>query len=147
MAGEVRLKLFAESPESLKRHRVFEAAGRRLTLVTLRGGSAGPVARFAEVLDRTAAEALRGTTLTVARAALPPAGPDEVYVADLIGREVVTQADEPVGVVVAVENFGAGNIYFGTTCGSVFASRDDGQSWTKLPGTLPRVLSVRAVQH
>ena len=38
-----------------------------------------------------------------------------------------------------------GNAYFGTTCGQVFASQDEGATWQKLPGTLPRVLSVRAV--
>jgi len=71
--GEVRLKLFGEGPDSLKRFATFDAAGRTLTLAALRDdGKGGAIARFAEIADRTAAEALRGTVLSVPRAALPP---------------------------------------------------------------------------
>lgn len=80
--------------------------GGTLTVVSLRG----TIARFAEVPDRTAAEALRGTALTVPRAALPPLAEGEYYHADLIGLAVVTNAGEVVGRVVAVENFGAGDV-------------------------------------
>ena len=80
--------------------------GGALTLTSLRG----TIARFAEVPDRTAAEALRGTVLTVPRDALPPLGEGEYYHADLIGLPVVTTGGETVGRVVAVENFGAGDV-------------------------------------
>lgn len=108
--GEVRLKLFADSPASLERHKVFEAGGRTLTLRSLRPDRAGAIARFAEIADRTAAEALRGTVLTVARTDLPPLADGEYYHADLIGLPVVDTEGASVGVVVAVENFGAGDI-------------------------------------
>ena len=108
--GEVRLKLFAESLESLKRFGAFEAGGRTLTLSALRPDRAGAVARFAEVGDRTAAEALRGALLTVARDALPPLAEGEFYHADLIGLPVVDTGGAAVGTVVAVENYGAGDI-------------------------------------
>ena len=114
IGGEVRLKLFAESLASLERHRAFDAGGRTLTLVRLRAdkgpGSGMAVAKFAEVADRTAAEALRGTPLTVDRAALPPLDDGEFYVDDLIGRPCVDTAGVALGAVVAVENFGAGDI-------------------------------------
>lgn len=80
--------------------------GGALTLTALRG----TIARFAEVPDRTAAEALRGTVLTVPREALPPLADGEYYHADLIGLSVVTTEGEPVGRVVLVENFGAGDV-------------------------------------
>lgn len=102
IAGEVRLKVFAEA---LDAHRSFN--GGALTLVKLRDGS---IARFAEVTDRTAAEQLRGTLLTIARADLPPLGEGEYYHADLLGLAAVSTAGEPVGRVVAVENFGAGDV-------------------------------------
>ena len=108
--GEVRLKLFADSPASLDRHKVFEAGGRVLTLRTIRAATGGAIARFAEIADRTAAEALRGTVLTIARADLPPPEPGEYYHADLIGLPVVDSDGASIGVVVAVENFGAGDI-------------------------------------
>jgi len=108
--GEVRLKLFCESSDSLGLHQRFEAGGRVLTLAAVRDGPGGAVARFAEVTDRNAAEALRGTLLQVPRASLPPLGEGEYYHADIIGLSVVTSSGEPVGTVTAIENFNAGDI-------------------------------------
>ena len=107
--GEVRLKLFAKSVDSLRQHASFEAGVRTLTLAALRDAPTGPVARFAEVTTRDAAEALRGTLLTVPRTALPRAAPGEFYVADLIGLSATADGAH-VGVVVAVENYGAGDL-------------------------------------
>ena len=72
IGGEVRLKLFAEGIESLKRHKQLFASDRALTLKSLRGGERSAIAAFAEIADRSAAEALRGQTLSVPRSALPP---------------------------------------------------------------------------
>ena len=109
VTGEVRLKLFGEGLEALSAHRSFNDGA--LTLKKLRDdGKGGAIARFAELPDRTAAEKLRGTPLTVPRSALPPLDEGEYYHIDLIGLAAVTQAGEPLGTVVAVENFGAGDI-------------------------------------
>ncbi len=108
--GEVRLRLFAESLASLRRHRHFDAGGRSLTLEIVRDGPNGPIARFAEVADRTAAEMLRGTLLTVPRASLPPLPEGEIYWHDLIGLAVVSPAGVPLGTVVDVANHGASDI-------------------------------------
>jgi 16S rRNA processing protein RimM len=105
VTGEVRLKVFAED---LAAHRSFN--GGALTLKSVRQGNNGAIARFAEIPDRTAAEKLRGTELTVPRAALPPLGEGEYYHADLIGLAAVSEAGDPIGTVVAVENFGAGDV-------------------------------------
>jgi 16S rRNA processing protein RimM len=109
VTGEVRLKLFGAGLEAFSAHRRFNDGA--LTLSKVRDdGKGGAIARFAEIVDRTAAEALRGTVLTVPRSALPPLAEGEYYHADLIGLAAVTDAGEPVGTVVAVENFGAGDI-------------------------------------
>jgi 16S rRNA processing protein RimM len=109
VTGEVRLKLFGEGLEALAAHKRFNEGS--LTLARARDdGKGGAIARFAEVADRTAAEKLRGTALTVPRSALPPLGEGEYYHADLIGLEAVSDTGEPLGPVVAVENFGAGDI-------------------------------------
>ena len=109
VTGEVRLKLFGEGVATLKRHRAFNDSA--LTLEKLKDdGKGGAIARFAEVADRTAAEALRGTTLTVPRSALPPLGEGEYYYADLIGLPAVSTTGEDLGCCVAVENFGAGDV-------------------------------------
>ncbi len=107
VGGEVRLKVFAEDAWSLKAHKRFNDGA--LTLKSLRVGNQ-VIARFAEVADRTAAERLRGTELTVPRDALPPLAEGEYYHADLIGLPAVSTAGEDLGRVVAVENFGAGDV-------------------------------------
>ncbi|MGX7895599.1 ribosome maturation factor RimM [Tsuneonella sp. HG222] len=109
VTGEVRLKLFGDGFESLKPHKSFNEGA--LTLKKLRDdGKGGAIARFAELPDRNAAEALRGTLLTVPRAQLPPLEEGEYYHADLIGLPAVSDAGETLGTVVAIENFGAGDI-------------------------------------
>ncbi len=109
VTGEVRLKLFGEGVAALKRYRAFNASS--LTLEKLKDdGKGGAIARFAEVPDRTAAEKLRGTALTVPRSALPPLGQGEYYHADLIGLPAVSTTGEALGVCIAVENYGAGDV-------------------------------------
>jgi 16S rRNA processing protein RimM len=109
IGGEVRLKLFGEGIASLTGHNQVRAGDRILTLLSVREAKQ-PIARFAEITDRAAAEALRGILLTVPRSALPPLGEGEYYHADLIGLACVTAAGIPIGTVVAVENFGAGDL-------------------------------------
>jgi len=108
IAGEVRLKLFAEDVAGLKRHETFN--GGTLTLKSVRSGNNGAIARFAEIADRNAAEAMRGTELAVPRSALPPLEPGEYYHADVIGLPCVDGDGLEIGRVVAIENFGAGDV-------------------------------------
>jgi 16S rRNA processing protein RimM len=109
VTGEVRLKLFGEGVAALKRHERFN--GGALTLTSLRDDNkGGAIARFAEVAHRTAAEALRGTELSVPRSELPPLAEGEYYHADLVGLAAVSHGGEALGTVVAVENYGAGDI-------------------------------------
>lgn len=109
VTGEVRLKLFGEGVAALKRFRAFNDSC--LTLETVKDdGKGGAIARFAEVTDRTAAERLRGTPLTVPRSALPPLAEGEYYHADLIGLPAVSTGGEDLGTCIAVENYGAGDV-------------------------------------
>ena len=110
IGGEVRLKLFAQDVESLSRHKAVQVGERRLTLKSVKAGGGAPIARFAEIGDRTAAEALRGSVITVSRSELPPLEEGEYYHADLIGLPCESPAAEPLGTVVEVANFGAGDI-------------------------------------
>lgn len=105
VTGEVRLRLFTDD---MSAHRSFNHGA--LTLKSVRPGNNGAIARFAEIADRNAAEALRGTELTVPRTALPPLDDGEYYHADLIGLAAVAQDGAPIGTVVTVENFGAGDV-------------------------------------
>lgn len=107
VGGEVRLKLFAEGIDGLKAHTQFNDGA--LTLKSVRAGNQ-IIARFAQIADRNTAEAHRGTALTVPRDALPPLAEGEYYHTDLIGLPCVSTEGEPLGVCVAVENFGAGDV-------------------------------------
>ena len=109
VTGEVRLKLFGEGIAQLKQYRSFNDGA--LTLKKIRDDNkGGAVARFAEITDRNAAEALRSTVLTIPSSALPELGEGEYYHADLLGLAAVSQAGEPLGVICAVENFGAQDV-------------------------------------
>jgi 16S rRNA processing protein RimM len=110
IGGEVRLKLFAQGIDSLKLHGKVMVGGAPLTLSGVRPGSAGAIARFAEVVDRNSAESLRGSLVTVPRSALPPLEEGEYYHADLVGLTCEGPDGETLGHVAAVENFGAGDI-------------------------------------
>lgn len=103
--GQVRLKVFADD---IGAYRSFN--GGALTLKSAQPGANGTIARFAEIADRNAAEALRGTELTVPRSALPALAEGEYYHADLIGLAAVSTTGDELGRVVLVENFGAGDV-------------------------------------
>ena len=108
--GEVRLKLFAESVESLARHSRVYVGGRDLALRDVKDGGKTAIARLEGISDRSAAEALRGQLVEVDRGQLPPLEEGEYYHADLVGLPCVDDAGAAVGTVVAVENFGAGDL-------------------------------------
>ena len=105
--GEVRLKLFADGVESVKAHSTFN--GGKLTLKSIRAGN-NIIARFAEITDRNAAEAARGTELTIPRDLLPPLAEGEYYHTDIIGLACVSTSGEALGLCIAIENFGAGDV-------------------------------------
>jgi 16S rRNA processing protein RimM len=107
--GEVRLKLFSDSIESLSRHKKLYVGGAERRLLSVRDGES-PVARLEGIGDRSAAEALRGSLLEVDRSALPPLEDGEYYHADLIGLLCEDRAGTGLGTVVAVENYGAGDL-------------------------------------
>lgn len=109
VTGEVRLKLFGDGVAALARYGTFNDGA--LTLAKIRDdGKGGAVARFAEIGDRSAAENLRGTQLTVPRSAMPALDEGEYYHTDLIGLPAASDTGEALGTVVGVENFGAGDI-------------------------------------
>lgn len=110
--GALRLRTFTERPDDVAAYGpVFDAAGRELfTLEIVGHAKDGVIVEAAGIRDRDAALALRGTELWVPRACLPATDDDEYYVSDLEGLNVVDRAGVPLGVVHAVNNFGAGDL-------------------------------------
>jgi 16S rRNA processing protein RimM len=108
--GELRLKLFAESVESLARHKTVFVGDRAYPLLSAKDAGKTAIARLEGIADRSAAEALRGSLIEVDRDTLPPLQEGEYYHADMIGTECVDGDGASLGKVVAVENFGAGDL-------------------------------------
>jgi 16S rRNA processing protein RimM len=110
--GEVRLRSFTAEPAAIAAYGPLETEdGHVFTIETLRPAKDFFVVRLSGVADRDAAERLTNTKLYVPRERLPePRTPDEYYHADLIGLRVIDCAGRPCGTVVAIHNFGAGDV-------------------------------------
>jgi 16S rRNA processing protein RimM len=108
--GELRLKLFSDSVESLSRHEKLHVGGAERRLLAIRDSGKMAVARFEGVDDRSAAEALRGSLIEIDRSSLPPLEEGEYYHADMIGLPAVNRDGKPIGTVAAIENYGAGDL-------------------------------------
>ena len=108
--GEVRLKLFTDSVDNLKRHESVFVGEAEHALESVRTASSGAIARLSGISDRSAAEALRGSLIEVDRSALPPLEEGEYYHADLIGLACFDREGSEIGRVAAVENYGAGDL-------------------------------------
>jgi 16S rRNA processing protein RimM len=110
LKGAVRVKSFTEDPENLFVYApMTDKTGQTVFKLSRLGVTKDQfIAKIEGVSDRTAAEALKGTKLYVAREALPPTAESEYYEADLIGLEARDEAGKPIGVVNALHNYGAG---------------------------------------
>ncbi|MCB1484621.1 MAG: ribosome maturation factor RimM [Hyphomicrobiaceae bacterium] len=110
--GEVMLRTYTGDPEAIADYGALsDKSGKRtFKIKSLRVTPKGVIARIEGVNDRNQAESLRGTDLYVLRAQLPATEEQEFYHADLIGLEARNADGEIVGEIVAVANFGAGDL-------------------------------------
>ena len=110
--GEVRIRTYTDNPLAVLNFRELKCVNGEhgLTLVSGRSFKDGLIARAKEIEAKEQADALKGLELYAPRSALPPADPDEFYLTDLIGLRAETSDGTPLGVVKAVQNFGAGDI-------------------------------------
>lgn len=110
--GEVLIHTFTAAPEDIAAYgRLSDKSGARsFEIASLRATAKGVVARLKGVADRTAAQALKGAELYVPRERLPAAAEGEFYHADLIGLTAVDPDGRTIGEIVAVQNYGAGDL-------------------------------------
>jgi 16S rRNA processing protein RimM len=110
--GEVKLKSFTADPMAVSEYGPLDSedGSACFVLEALRPAKGHLIARLRGVKDRSAAERLTNLKLFVARARLPKPGAEEFYHADLIGLSAVTADGARFGTVVAVHDFGAGDI-------------------------------------
>jgi 16S rRNA processing protein RimM len=109
--GEVRLWPFTADPRAIAHYgALMTADGRTIEIASLRPGKEFLIARITGVTDRNSAERLRNVDLFIPRDRLPPPAPDEYYHADLIGLAAQDRDGKALGTVIAVHNFGAGDL-------------------------------------
>jgi 16S rRNA processing protein RimM len=112
LKGAVKVKLFTEAPQAIPSYGPLrDAQGRKYEITAFRAAKPGEaVISFAGIDNRTAAEALKGVELFVEREALPATAEEEFYHADLIGLEAQDSEGRVLGKVVAIHNYGAGDV-------------------------------------
>jgi 16S rRNA processing protein RimM len=110
--GAVKLWTFTEDPLAVKDYGplLTKDGARQFEVTHVREAKDHLVATIKGVASREDAERLNGIELYIAREKLPETDDDEYYHADLIGLAAVTTTNEPLGRVVAIHNFGAGDI-------------------------------------
>lgn len=111
--GLVKLNLYGDDPSSFEKYGpLYTGETENGTLrLSLKGRAGGHILAAVEgVADRDAAEALRGVELWLDRDRLPPTADDEYYHADLVGMVVTDTGGTRLGTVIAVANFGAGDL-------------------------------------
>ena len=110
--GAVKLWTFTEDPLAVKDYGplMTKDGTRQFELAQVREAKDHLVVMLKGIATRDDAERLNGIELYVPRERLPETDDDEYYHADLIGLAAVNAADEPLGRVVAIHNFGAGDI-------------------------------------
>ena len=110
--GAVKLWTFTEDPLAVTRYGqlMTKDGARQFEVTHVREAKGHLVAMLKGIATREEAERLNGVELYVAREKLPATSEDEYYHTDLIGLAAVNAAGEPLGRVIAIHNFGAGDI-------------------------------------
>jgi 16S rRNA processing protein RimM len=110
--GAVLINTYTSTPKDIAAYGPLtdESGTRAFAVTVVRVTKKGVVARLDGVTDRTAAEALRGLRLYVERDRLPETETNEFYYADLVGLAAVSPDGKTIGRVVALQNYGAGDL-------------------------------------
>ncbi|WP_316858346.1 ribosome maturation factor RimM [uncultured Cohaesibacter sp.] len=110
--GEVRLKLFSDDPDAFFQYGPLENAdgSRRFEIQSARLSKTVYVCRIKGLNDRNEAESLNGVRLYVDRDKLPELEEEEFYHSDLIGLEARLEDGTSLGSIVAIQDFGAGDM-------------------------------------
>ncbi len=110
--GEVKIKSFTADPASIGDYGplLMGDSNKPVNFTRIRAHKNGFVASIKGINDRNSAEALKGSELKVERSVLPEAEDGEFYYNDLIGLRVTSTKGADLGLVLAVHNFGAGDL-------------------------------------
>jgi 16S rRNA processing protein RimM len=140
LKGEVKVKTFTETPEKLGAYGpLYTRDGRTFVVANVRAAKDTAIVQLEAIVSREAAEALKGLELFVPRSALPPGEAHEFYHADLISLRAEDEAGRAIGKVIAIHNFGAGDV--------IEIEREDGGGAVLMPFTREIVPSIDIAEN
>lgn len=109
--GEVKLKSFTSEPLSIGRYGPLQSSsGQQFEITKLKAAKDDFIAGLKNVNDRDEAERLKGVELFVSREKLPKLKTHEAYAHDLMGLDVMLENGSKLGKLVAMPNYGAGDL-------------------------------------
>ncbi len=110
--GAFKLKTFTEVADSIFDFADLSFENGDTVKLKSNGVSGGALLAMMEgIIDRNAAELLKGKKLYISRSSLPEPEEGEFYMEDMVGLDVIKIADgRVVGKVTQVANYGAGDV-------------------------------------
>lgn len=146
LKGEVKLQTFTAAPLGIQDYPLYTCGGEPLTLVRAYSYKGLVVALFAELTDRAAASNLVGQKIYTLRSEFPQVGETEFYVADLLGFTLMCEG-EVVGRLLAVHNFGAGDLLEITPGADEISGAEPLKESFMIPFTQELAPSVKLKEH
>jgi 16S rRNA processing protein RimM len=132
--GEVGIQNRSDNPQRwIPGSEVFDERGRRYTVETVRAQGERLLVKFADIADRTAAEALRGTALVVPESWLPALSEGQWWPHQLEGCDMVTESGRSLGVLAEVIPNPANDLW---------VARDDNGAETLVPALKDLLVDV-----
>ena len=111
LRGDVKVLPQTDFPDRFSQGAELHVGGRRATVEASRSLKGGYVIRLTGVTDRTAADSLRGSLLTVREDEIAPLPQDTFYHFQLIDMNVASDEGEPLGVIVEILDTSANDVY------------------------------------
>lgn len=109
--GQVKIYSYLESPENFKKYDIYDKDGNHVALEVSFVRKNQVICSLENIENKEEAEQIIGKELFILRSDLPETEEGEFYYSDLVGMDVVEQDKNSfIGKVIAVHNFGAGDI-------------------------------------
>lgn len=140
MKGEVRLRLFVDDIDLFVKPTILfdRSSNRQFFIESIRQTGNNVIAKIEGIVDRSSAESLKNTELFAFSSALPPLDEGEFYHSQLLGLETRLKNGEKIGIITAIQNFGAGDV--------IEIKKDSGES-EMLPLRAPWVEQINIEQQ
>lgn len=110
LQGLVKITSFTEDPKNICKLHCRSLEGKKILCNFIKTDKDKIICRIDGINNRNDAEKIIGTKLYIAREELPELDESEYYIADLVGLVVIDVNDKVIGKVLAVHNFGAGEM-------------------------------------